>query len=851
VEWPYAHDSLATAPAPAAAAPRASSPAGKSAKVSPGAGERKASDAVANGSPTGKRAMPVGRSMTRSITMSIFGDSSKMVTKRGWESAAEILADMIGGYEFHLDARWDLFLDESAHLRVTEDEEVSYPPGLIGKYTVNVPARNEYGLSTLELRMAPSWTDLMMWAVLTGSHELARLLWERTSVPLRAANMASQLCRMLAGEPSLLPDSESLLAEAETYESMAIDVLDAIRDSNEATKLLTLIPWAWEIPSEDAEDPAVKRVMLWDESVIENAAEGDGMLSVPSMRLAAHRHSQFCLEQFFVGEFPGSRARIAKSASLVKIFLQALLPFAPGTLVEVEPTESSPNKPLQGAQTQEQYKELVSAGLVRSQNCGVEASGNESQQKERAADVELDPDTLDVVSSVNRNVSVDPAGLCSDLVADLFSARFLLFYMVPKVKFTLHFGGQLAFIAFFSFFIFSRAEDFTNEITRREITLLAWIGTRFFGELMEIDFSGRGVWIYIRDPWNMMDVIFAALTVVNLGLRLAATAEAGDEAYTNESTSLELLPRSVYAVLVILSYFRILQFLRYFKSVGVLTIVVGHMMADVAYFFVLFLVASLGFGVAFTMLMPLTSQSVHFVFGDHPLWTPFWATFGSVKTGSAFMAGEVLRDDGSDPSIFFGPTLLWFYLFIVVIIYVNLLIAQMADTYARVTERGVLVWQFERAQLIDEFKDTKPPLPPPLNVIWFLFATVPFKLRKWYREKFLGVVQVEFWGFKLVPMQQELELLRRMESEALKRALLARKKREEETLDERIANLTRKLVKLDEQARHNFESLNGRFDAMTKAMKLDQQSRARGDGALSSVREPQTAVPMQDRLTSL
>jgi|TARA_B110001469_G_C9585329_1_gene290355 hypothetical protein len=40
--------------------------------------------------------------------------------------------------------------------------------------------------------------------------------------------------------------------------------------------------------------------------------------------------------------------------------------------------------------------------------------------------------------------------------------------------------------------------------------------------------------------------------------------------------------------------------------------------------------------------------------------------------------------------------LLWIYLFIATIILINLLIAQMADTYSRVTADGQIRWLFER-----------------------------------------------------------------------------------------------------------------------------------------------------------
>lgn len=56
----------------------------------------------------------------------------------------------------------------------------------------------------------PNFTDLMMWAVLAGQHELASVLWEKTADPIRSALMASQLCHRLSINHLLRADSEAL-----------------------------------------------------------------------------------------------------------------------------------------------------------------------------------------------------------------------------------------------------------------------------------------------------------------------------------------------------------------------------------------------------------------------------------------------------------------------------------------------------------------------------------------------------------------------------------------------------------------------------------------------------------------
>jgi hypothetical protein len=95
----------------------------------------------------------------------------------GWGHAQQVLCKMVDGYGMHLDVRRQL-------------------------------ARDVHGDG--DGRITPMWTDLTMWAVLAGQHELAIELWSKAESPLRAALMASQLCQRLAKEPLLRADSKEL-----------------------------------------------------------------------------------------------------------------------------------------------------------------------------------------------------------------------------------------------------------------------------------------------------------------------------------------------------------------------------------------------------------------------------------------------------------------------------------------------------------------------------------------------------------------------------------------------------------------------------------------------------------------
>jgi len=273
-----------------------------------------------------------------------------------------------------------------------------------------------------------------------------------------------------------------------------------------------------------------------------------------------------------------------------------------------------------------------------------------------------------------------------------------------------------------------------------------------------------------------------------------------------------------YALVVLLTFTRTLQFLRYFESIGVLIIILGFMVTDVISFFAFIVVFSFGFGVAFAVLLPGASyaQPAYHVLDGSPLWQPFWGLFGdfdleAMEETTPFSAGDIN---------FAAPVLLWVYMFLTTIMLINLLIAQMSDTYARVSDEGTERWQFQRAQLILEYKDNKTPVPQPLNLLWEA-TYVPDLLISQLRRAcdWRAPPKSIQPGFKLVPDQDKQSEIERSEGEALKRALAARRVRESSEIDAKVAVVGAQVKKLEDSNNARFEALQGSIDKVLKDIK--------------------------------
>ena len=84
-----------------------------------------------------------------------------------------------------------------------------------------------------------------------------------------------------------------------TFEDLALELLDAIRDSKDAQLLLCQLTWEWDTSGQQgrggdkgSDGAPVRRTLLWAASPLESAAEDDGVKSFPCRRVIAHRHTQ-------------------------------------------------------------------------------------------------------------------------------------------------------------------------------------------------------------------------------------------------------------------------------------------------------------------------------------------------------------------------------------------------------------------------------------------------------------------------------------------------------------------------------------------------------------------------------
>ena len=203
------------------------------------------------------------------------------------------------------------------------------------------------------------------------------------------------------------------------------------------------------------------------------------------------------------------------------------------------------------------------------------------------------------------------------------------------------------------------------------------------------------------------------------GVQLDSSYDVFDLLY--EHCWLVYAERLVLCFCFIFATMRMLQWLYIPLQMGLIAIILGEILDDLKVFLVFAGMFILSFGAALVGLMPLLGSAPFNA--DGAAMMPFWAMFGEF--------GEI-ESMGKNGGIT-GSMVLWMFTFVMQIVFVNLLIAMMTNTFDRVRKNAAAEWRFRRVTIVDEFNaQSSVPAPISLPVLaWELTAHV----WKWLRGR--------------------------------------------------------------------------------------------------------------------
>ncbi|KAL1515620.1 hypothetical protein AB1Y20_002239 [Prymnesium parvum] len=600
----------------------------------------------------------------------------------------------------------------------------------------------------------PEWIDLMMWAVLNGRTVLARPLFEKTEEPLRAALMASRYCQRRALLESHPVEKDGWMEQAGTYEEWAMGVLDAVTDSSDAVQLLTMIPRKRGRP-------------MWPRSVMDSATSDE----FPCQRFVAHKHCQKVLDDYWSGDFPGSRVRISTAANVSSVALQILFcGFLPDW--------------------------LSSCAIIRRQ-------ADDIMQVEELSPVTDDDD------------------------ADFFTSMFTLgdtsgfwwswwsFWGIPKVRYTCHSIALFVYVGLISMLVgfptgwlshSGELEPSMLELMQPEtqqptgITeLMIWLSTlgTFVDDIAAISRGWRKrdeLKAYFGDSWHQINLVFSGLMLTCFVLRVISSAYSPD----TQPVLLEA-SRCLLAVAICVLFLRLLGALAIFPNVGVMTGIFMSMLRDSTPFLAMISVFTFGFGVAYTALQPSPT-----LFGDRQ-WSerswarPFWSIVGYTYTPDQLDAAD-------EPGIVrvVLPLLLFVYSLIVCVMIVNLMIAQISASFTELQISSNNFRLFQRVKLLKEYKDVKR-APPPLNLVLHPIVLLMRCVHNVHEQRS---------GFSSQKNSTTSKELRSKEQTALRSYIKLSKSFDAQTIESRVKRVDEGIDRLEDEMRRGFDWLTTRVDRM-------------------------------------
>ena len=337
--------------------------------------------------------------------------------------------------------------------------------------------------------------------------------------------------------------------------------------------------------------------------------------------------------------------------------------------------------------------------------------------------------------------------------------RYVEYFRIPVVKRALRNTLFCAYIALFSLVVFSRGEHATladafADARHYQIeTLFAlWTIALVVDELHQFHSMEH----YFNSVWNQLDLCAYSLLIAALatgwqsagadlssmsGRRLhpgghgggvGGGGEGGDGDGDDGDDMLAKASTLLFGAAAIPLFLRVLQQFQTHKQLGVLLVIIGEMMNDVASFMAIFVVFLLGFFIAFLAVMKVQAPFAalglgHFDAGSFDEWHEqpgVWNSWRAFEVPLWAMVGENSLEAVEEASPLVGIALLWIYIIIAQVLLVNLLIAMMSSTFAKVEAIAQQEYTFGCMRTFMETRNLFV-VPPPFSLPFLALPCTP------------------------------------------------------------------------------------------------------------------------------
>nr|XP_061799468.1 transient receptor potential cation channel subfamily M member 2-like [Nerophis lumbriciformis] len=404
-------------------------------------------------------------------------------------------------------------------------------------------------------------------------------------------------------------------------------------------------------------------------------------------------------------------------------------------------------------------------------------------------------------------------------------SRLVCLYSSPQVKFYWNIVSYFAFLFLFAVVLMM---DFQTTPSPAEILLYVWLFSVVSEEVRQLFYDPDGFGLhkkarmYIRELWNILDVLSIVLFIIGLVFRLTI-----EHFYAG---------KIILCIDFVVFCLRLMAIFSISRTLGPKIIIVRRMMMDMFFFMFLLSIWVVAYGVAKQGILIHNDNRLEWIFRG-AVYEPYLIIFGYVPTNIDYSEFnlESCSMNATDPLKPKCPVLnenqtpafpewltiimLCVYLLFANILLLNLLIAIFNFTFQEVQDNTDRIWKFQRYELIREYH-SRPSAPPPFIILSHLYIFIrnvilcrpPIKSRK-FRTELPHTEEEELLSWEALMKDRYLLSTQQQRSQTMERCIVDtaqkvtsitdRLEREE---DIRSAILIKRLARLEEQV---FQSAKG------------------------------------------
>ncbi|KAI7808565.1 putative transient receptor potential cation channel subfamily M member 2 [Triplophysa rosa] len=414
-------------------------------------------------------------------------------------------------------------------------------------------------------------------------------------------------------------------------------------------------------------------------------------------------------------------------------------------------------------------------------------------------------------------------------------SRFTSFFNSPQVKFYWNIAAYFGFLWLFAVVLMI---DFQTFPSWRELLLYIWLGSLVCEEVRQLyhDFDGSGfrkkAKMYIKDVWNILDVLSIVLFISGLVCRLQG------------SSAVFYVGKILLCIDFIIFCLRLMAIFTISRTLGPKIIIVRRMMMDLFIFMFLLSIWVVAYGVAKQGILIQNEERLDWIIRG-AVYEPYLIIFGNIPTNidntqfdmnsCSVNASDPMKpkcpvlNDENVPAFpeWLTIILLCVYLLFANILLLNLLIAILSYTFQEVQDNTDTIWKFQRYELIKEYH-SRPALPPPFILISHLIIFIkgvllrtPPQKHKHFRRELEKTEEEELLSWEALMKDNYLSSARQEESQSTEHriqdtaekvgAMSELLEREQEMVSSTMA---KRLDKLEDQVSESTKALRWIVDAL-------------------------------------